>query len=72
MREIARQDWERTSANGTSEFASVLEIFEVAPALFMVDVRKAAGDTLEYHKMSELLKLMGNKVLMALIPKAPS
>lgn len=30
--------------------AVVLEIYEVAPSLFMVDVRKAAGDTLEYHK----------------------
>ncbi|XWS70705.1 hypothetical protein CRYUN_Cryun03dG0070300 [Craigia yunnanensis] len=26
------------------------QVFEVAPSLFMVDVRKAAGDTLEYHK----------------------
>ncbi|KAH9761790.1 CBL-interacting serine/threonine-protein kinase 24 [Citrus sinensis] len=26
------------------------KVFEVAPSLFMVDVRKAAGDTLEYHK----------------------
>ncbi|KAF9614966.1 hypothetical protein IFM89_021396 [Coptis chinensis] len=27
------------------------KVFEVAPALFMVDVRKASGDTLEYHKV---------------------
>lgn len=26
------------------------EVFEVAPSLFMVEVRKAGGDTLEYHK----------------------
>ncbi|GMP60133.1 hypothetical protein CsSME_00023132 [Camellia sinensis var. sinensis] len=26
------------------------KVYEVAPSLFMVDVRKAAGDTLEYHK----------------------
>ncbi|KAM3212587.1 hypothetical protein ACQJBY_065567 [Aegilops geniculata] len=26
------------------------KIFEVAPALFMVDVRKVAGDSLEYHR----------------------
>nr|ACF22742.1 CBL interacting serine/threonine kinase [Brachypodium distachyon] len=26
------------------------KIFEVAPSLFMVDVRKVAGDTLEYHR----------------------
>ncbi|KAK4762698.1 hypothetical protein SAY86_008466 [Trapa natans] len=37
-------------ANKVSQLAAVLEVFEVAPALFMVDVRKAAGDTLEYHK----------------------
>lgn len=37
-------------ANITGQFAVVLEVFEVAPSLFMVDVRKAAGDTLEYHK----------------------
>ncbi|KAF7806391.1 CBL-interacting serine/threonine-protein kinase 24 isoform X1 [Senna tora] len=28
------------------------KVFEVAPSLFMVDVRKAAGDTLDYHKVS--------------------
>lgn len=38
------------SANSISQFAVVLEVFEVAPALFMVDVRRAAGDTLEYHR----------------------
>ncbi|KAJ8768121.1 hypothetical protein K2173_021061 [Erythroxylum novogranatense] len=37
-------------ANKARPFAVVMEIFEVAPSLFMVDVRKAAGDTLEYHK----------------------
>ncbi|KAK9947554.1 hypothetical protein M0R45_003172 [Rubus argutus] len=41
---------EAISANNAGQFAVVLEIFEVAPSLFMVDVRKAAGDTLEYHK----------------------
>ncbi|GMN58210.1 hypothetical protein TIFTF001_027310 [Ficus carica] len=41
---------EGISANRTGQFAVVLEVFEVAPSLFMVDVRKAAGDTLEYHK----------------------
>lgn len=33
-------------------FASCQKVFEVAHSLFMVDVRKAAGDTLEYHKVS--------------------
>ncbi|KAK9269490.1 hypothetical protein L1049_001265 [Liquidambar formosana] len=41
---------EGISANRTGQFAVVLEVFEVAPSLFMVDVRKASGDTLEYHK----------------------
>ncbi|XP_016754552.2 CBL-interacting serine/threonine-protein kinase 24-like isoform X7 [Gossypium hirsutum] len=42
---------ERISANKVGEFAVVLEVFEVAPSLFMADVRKASGDTLEYHKL---------------------
>ncbi|KAG8094732.1 hypothetical protein GUJ93_ZPchr0012g21585 [Zizania palustris] len=33
-----------------SPFAVVLQVFEVAPSLFMVDVRKVAGDMLEYHR----------------------
>ncbi|XP_059637952.1 CBL-interacting serine/threonine-protein kinase 24-like [Cornus florida] len=41
---------EGVSAYRTGQLAVVLEVFEVAPSLFMVDVRKAAGDTLEYHK----------------------
>uniref|UniRef100_A0A166EVZ8 non-specific serine/threonine protein kinase n=1 Tax=Daucus carota subsp. sativus TaxID=79200 RepID=A0A166EVZ8_DAUCS len=31
------------------------EIFEVAPSLYMVEVRKAGGDTLEFHKASNKL-----------------
>lgn len=38
------------ASNRMSQFAVVLEVFEVAPSLFMVDVRKVAGDTLEYHR----------------------
>ncbi|XP_061344543.1 CBL-interacting serine/threonine-protein kinase 24-like [Gastrolobium bilobum] len=41
---------EGVSANKVGQFAVVLEVYEVAPFLFMVDVRKAAGDTLDYHK----------------------
>ncbi|KAJ4708252.1 Non-specific serine/threonine protein kinase [Melia azedarach] len=41
---------EGVSANKAGQFAVVLEVYEVAPSLFMIDVRKAAGDTLEYHK----------------------
>ncbi|KAI7988619.1 CBL-interacting serine/threonine-protein kinase 24 [Camellia lanceoleosa] len=41
---------EGMSVNKIGQFAIVLEVFEVAPFLFMVDVRKATGDTNEYHK----------------------
>ncbi|WOL08122.1 CBL-interacting protein kinase 24 isoform X1 [Canna indica] len=41
---------EGVSINKMHQLAVVLEVFEVAPSLFMVDVRKVAGDTLEYHK----------------------
>ncbi|XP_060210075.1 CBL-interacting serine/threonine-protein kinase 24-like [Lycium barbarum] len=41
---------EGLTANKAGQFAVVMEVYEVAPSLFMVDVRKAAGDTLEYHK----------------------
>ncbi|KAJ8528059.1 hypothetical protein K7X08_015510 [Anisodus acutangulus] len=41
---------EGLTANKAGQFAVVLEVCEVGPSLFMVDVRKAAGDTLEYHK----------------------
>ncbi|CAL9224835.1 unnamed protein product [Arabidopsis halleri] len=37
------------------QLAVVIEIYEVAPSLFMVDVRKAAGETLEYHKFYKKL-----------------
>ncbi|PWA67429.1 protein kinase domain-containing protein [Artemisia annua] len=46
---------EGASVNHVGQFAVVLEVFEVAPSLFMVDVRKAAGDTLEYHKASNFI-----------------
>ncbi|KAL3745150.1 hypothetical protein ACJRO7_014288 [Eucalyptus globulus] len=41
---------EGLSANKAGQFAAVIEVYEVAPSLFLVDVRKAAGDTLDYHK----------------------
>ncbi|OIW19557.1 hypothetical protein TanjilG_07012 [Lupinus angustifolius] len=40
---------EGVSASNVGQLAVVLEVYEVAPSLFMVDVRKAAGDTLDYH-----------------------
>ncbi|CAK9139770.1 unnamed protein product [Ilex paraguariensis] len=39
---------EKTGRKGHLSVAT--EIFEVAPSLFMVEVRKAGGDTLEFHK----------------------
>nr|XP_009380407.1 PREDICTED: CBL-interacting protein kinase 24 isoform X1 [Musa acuminata subsp. malaccensis] len=41
---------EGVSTSKMHQLAVVLEVFEVAPSLFMVDVRKVSGDTLEYHK----------------------
>nr|ABM66448.1 SOS2-like protein [Brassica juncea] len=43
-----------SSIEGKGEFAVVIE-YEVAPSLFMVDVREAAGETLEYHKFYKKL-----------------
>ncbi|CAM6110093.1 unnamed protein product [Calypogeia fissa] len=34
----------------TGQMAVAIEVFEVVPSLYMVEVRKAVGDTLEYHK----------------------
>lgn len=39
---------EGLSANKTSHFSVILEVFEVAPTFFMVDVQKAAGDASEF------------------------
>ncbi|KAG5543761.1 hypothetical protein RHGRI_016499 [Rhododendron griersonianum] len=41
---------EGLSANKTSHFSVILEVFEVAPTFFMVDIQKAAGDASEYLK----------------------
>ncbi|CAJ1973974.1 unnamed protein product [Sphenostylis stenocarpa] len=41
---------EGVSANKASYFSVILEIFEVAPTFYMVDIQKAAGDTGEYLK----------------------
>lgn len=41
---------EGVSSSRMAPFAVVIEVYEVAQSLFMVDVRKATGDTLEYHK----------------------
>ncbi|XP_058758290.1 CBL-interacting serine/threonine-protein kinase 8-like [Vicia villosa] len=41
---------EGISANKKSHFSVILEVFEVAPTFFMVDIQKAAGDSSEYLK----------------------
>ncbi|KAK2981708.1 hypothetical protein RJ640_005960 [Escallonia rubra] len=41
---------EGLSANKTSLFSVILEIFQVAPTFIMVDIQKAAGDAGEYLK----------------------
>lgn len=41
---------EGLSASKTSHFSVILEIFEVAPTFFMVDIQRAAGDANEYLK----------------------
>ncbi|XP_022727354.1 CBL-interacting serine/threonine-protein kinase 8-like isoform X1 [Durio zibethinus] len=45
---------EGLSANKTSHFSVILEVFKVAPTFFMVDIQKAAGDAAEYLKVSYL------------------
>lgn len=39
---------EKTGRKGHLSVAT--EIFEVAPSLYMVELRKSGGDTLEFHK----------------------
>ncbi|XP_050378849.1 CBL-interacting serine/threonine-protein kinase 8-like [Argentina anserina] len=41
---------EGLSTNKTSHFSIILEIFEVAPTFYMVDIQKAAGDASEFLK----------------------
>ncbi|TYJ35349.1 hypothetical protein E1A91_A05G231300v1 [Gossypium mustelinum] len=41
---------EGLSANKTPHFSVILEVFEVAPTFFMVDIQKAAGDAGDYLK----------------------
>ncbi|CAN1829672.1 CBL-interacting serine/threonine-protein kinase 23 [Linum perenne] len=44
---------EKTGRKGHLSIAT--EIFEVAPSLYMVEVRKSGGDTLEFHKFYKSL-----------------
>lgn len=41
---------EGPNANKTSHLTVMLQIFEVAPSIFMVEVERSAGDTSEYDK----------------------
>ncbi|XP_066162055.1 cBL-interacting protein kinase 8 isoform X1 [Oryza sativa Japonica Group] len=41
---------EGLNANKTSHLAVMLEIFEVAPSIFMIELQRAAGDTSDYNK----------------------
>ncbi|KAH1262821.1 CBL-interacting serine/threonine-protein kinase 8 [Glycine soja] len=41
---------ESISTNKASYFSVILEVFEIAPTFFMVDIQKAAGDAGEYLK----------------------
>jgi len=41
---------EGISANKTSHFSVILEVFQVAPTFLMVDIQNAAGDATEYLK----------------------
>ncbi|KAL8152563.1 hypothetical protein V2J09_010323, partial [Rumex salicifolius] len=50
--------------NDKGNLAVVLEIYEVASSLFMVDVRKAAGDTLIYHKFYKKLIAKLEKIIL--------
>lgn len=43
---------EGLSADKTTYFSVMLEILEVAPSLFMVDIQRAAGDAAEYIKFN--------------------
>ena len=43
---------DRTGRKG--QLAVVTEVFEVAPSLHMVELRKTGGDTLEFHKARHL------------------
>ncbi|KAL5697981.1 cAMP-dependent protein kinase [Ranunculus cassubicifolius] len=63
---------EGISANKTGQFAVVLEVFEVAPSLFMVDVRKASGETLEYHKFYKDLCTKLEHIIWSSVEGLPS
>nr|CAB3477299.1 unnamed protein product [Digitaria exilis] len=46
---------EGLNANKTSHLSIMIEVFEVAPSVFMVDLQRAAGDTSEYNTVREFI-----------------
>jgi hypothetical protein len=44
-----------TGTTWSSLLIVLYQVFEVATSLFMVNVRKVAGDTLEYHRVCSLV-----------------
>uniref|UniRef100_A0A0A9AZM8 non-specific serine/threonine protein kinase n=1 Tax=Arundo donax TaxID=35708 RepID=A0A0A9AZM8_ARUDO len=46
---------EGPNANKTSHLSIMVEVFEVAPSIFMVELQRAAGDTSEYNTVRAFL-----------------
>lgn len=46
---------EGLTLNKTGHISVAIEVFEVTPSVFMVEIRKVVGDTLEYHKFYKAL-----------------
>lgn len=42
-------------SHAMTPLAMSFQVFEMAPSLFMIEVRKAMGDTLDYHKVRSTL-----------------
>ncbi|XP_078428010.1 protein kinase superfamily protein isoform X2 [Wolffia australiana] len=52
-----------SSSNKMSMLAVVLEVYQVAPSLYMVDVRKVSGDMLKYHRFYKELCCRVEKII---------
>lgn len=46
-------DREKKKEITEQSMSTQLQVFEVAPSLHMVELRKTGGDTLEFHKVCE-------------------
>lgn len=49
-------------SHSMTPLAMSFQVFEMAPSLFMIEVRKAMGDTLDYHKVRTSLFISCNRV----------